>query len=338
MYEQAALQILQHSFAELSIQDTVRKSTRMGLPPENLLISFNMIVKDVMDKLSGSYNSHRRNVVEFSGSPTIVIAKVWELIVENNDGSVELNKEHFLWALHYMKECPNFAVLCTTMKNSRRGSPCKNTVLKWVWFYVYEIRELEHRVIVWENRKTNDRGDDCLISVDATDCAFQQILINNPEKPGKKMINKALYSFKLNGPGLRYEIGLSLLSNDIVWINGPFCPGDWNDLEIFRHDLMHKLEPGERVEADNIYTSEAAFVVTPKSLTTKEEQLAMMKRVEGRHEALNKHVKNWKCIKDNYRVKGTAMEKMEKHGTLFRACAIVKQVAMQMGVGELYDV
>ena len=193
-------------------------------------------------------------------------------------------------------------------------------------------------VIVWENRKTNDRGDDCLISVDATDCAFQQILINNPEKPGKKMINKALYSFKLNGPGLRYEIGLSLLSNDIVWINGPFCPGDWNDLEIFRHDLMHKLEPGERVEADNIYTSEAAFVVTPKSLTTKEEQLAMMKRVEGRHEALNKHVKNWKCIKDNYRVKGTAMEKMEKHGTLFRACAIVKQVAMQMGVGELYDV
>ena len=63
-----------------------------------------------------------------------------------------------------------------------------------------------------------------------------------------------------------------------------------------------------------------------------------MKRVEGRHESLNKHVKNWKCIKGCFEAKGSPIDKMEKHRILFYSCAIVKQVAMQMGVGELYDV
>ena len=66
--------------------------------------------------------------------------------------------------------------------------------MKWVWFYVEELKELEERVIIWDHRKTNDRGDDCLVSVDGIDCEFQQILINHPTKPGKKIINKALYS------------------------------------------------------------------------------------------------------------------------------------------------
>ena len=211
--------------------------------------------------------------------------------------------------------------------------------MKWIWFYVNKISALEERLIVWDNRKTNDRGDDCLVSVDCIDCQFQQILINHPSEPGKKIINKALYSFKFHGPALRYEIGVSLLSNDIVWINGPFCPGDWNDLEIFRLNLKNQLEAGERIEADDGYVGEAPqYVVCPASTTTKTESLAMMKRVEGRHESLNKHVKNWKCIKGNFDVRGTAVEKMEKHRILFFSCAIVKQVSMQMGIGELYSV
>ena len=45
------------------------------------------------------------------------------------------------------------------------------------------------------------------------------------------------------------------------------------------------------------------------------------------------------CIKGNFEVKGTPVEKMEKHGNLFRACAIlVKQMAMQMSIGQLYEI
>jgi hypothetical protein len=66
------------------------------------------------------------------------------------------------------------------------------------------------------------------------------------------------------------------------------------------------------------------------------EALTMMKRVEGRHESLNKRIKSWKCTKGPFDVRGTPFEKMEVHSSLFRACAVVKEVAMQIGIGELY--
>ena len=87
-------------------------------------------------------------------------------------------------------------------------------------------------VILWENRKKNDKGADCLIGVNCKDCKFQQILTRD-EKTGKKKLNKSLYSPKFNGPALRYEIGTSLLSSDIVWLSGPYLPGDYNDIAIF---------------------------------------------------------------------------------------------------------
>ena len=333
--------ILAHSFAELSIQDAVRQNERLPLPDEGVLIQFNMIVKDVIEKLSSNYGCYRRDVISFFGIPTIVIAKLWEMILENNNGDVKIisKKEHLLWALHYMKQSPNITVLCKTMKRNYAKSPTKKTVIKWIWFYVNEIAALEEKVIVWDHRKTHDRGDDCLVSVDCIDCQFQQVLINHPTEQGKKIMNKSLYSYKFRGPALRYEIALSLLSNDIVWINGPFCPGDWNDLEIFRLNLKNQLEAGERVEADNGYVGEAPkYVVCPASLMTKEDSLATMRRVEGRHEVMNKHVKNWSCLKGYFDVKGTGVEKMEKHRLLFFSCTIAKQVSMQMGFAELYDI
>ena len=141
--------------------------------------------------------------------------------------------------------------------------------------------------------KTNDRGDDCLVSVDGVDCEFQQILVPHPTVPGKKIINKALYSHKFHGPALRYKVAILMLSSDIVWINGPFCPGVLNDIAIFRSNLMDQLEVGERIKADNGYVGEAPlYVVCPSSCTTTETSLAMMKRVEGRHEAMNQLLKN----------------------------------------------
>ena len=83
--------------------------------------------------------------------------------------------------------------------------------------------------IKWENRKTNDVGNDCLVGIDCVDFRFQQIKIPNPKKPGKMMVNKALYSHKFNGPGLRYQVGLCLRTDDICNIEGPFACGDWPD-------------------------------------------------------------------------------------------------------------
>ena len=59
-----------------------------------------------------------------------------------------------------------------------------------------------------------------MVSVDCVDCPFQQVRIPDPDRPGKTILNKALYTFKWNGPGLRYEVAVCLLSDDIVWIAG----------------------------------------------------------------------------------------------------------------------
>ena len=131
------VRILNHIFAELSIQDAIRKSTSMAFPDESLLVQFNLVAADVMNKLSGSFESHRSDIISFFGAPMIVVAKLWQLILANNDWNEKLisNKEHLLWALHYMKENPNFTVLCKTMMKNGRKCPAKKTVIKWVWFY-----------------------------------------------------------------------------------------------------------------------------------------------------------------------------------------------------------
>ena len=63
-----------------------------------------------------------------------------------------------------------------------------------------------------------------------------------------------------------------------------------------------------------------------------------MKQVEGHHELLNRHTKNWKCVKGAFDVRGSAMEKMEKQKDFFNAGAVAKQIVMQMGVRELCKV
>jgi hypothetical protein len=51
-----------------------------------------------------------------------------------------------------------------------------------------------------------------LTSVDATDCMIPRV----------KGQGKAFNSHKFDGPGLRYEIAVCILTGWIVWVMGPF--------------------------------------------------------------------------------------------------------------------
>ncbi|KAL7568137.1 hypothetical protein ACA910_019530 [Epithemia clementina (nom. ined.)] len=66
----------------------------------------------------------------------------------------------------------------------------------------------------------------------------------------------AFYSHKFKSSGLRYGVASSIVSGNIVHVDGPHPPGNWNDLTCFRKYLKPKLEPGERVEADDGYLGE----------------------------------------------------------------------------------
>jgi hypothetical protein len=82
--------------------------------------------------------------------------------------------------------------------------------------------------IIWENWVKNDWGNDCLTTVDGT-----YFRIAEHRKP--------FYSHKFKKSGLRYVVGLSIGTGDIVWLNGPYEYGQWPDISIFRDSLLSHL-------------------------------------------------------------------------------------------------
>ena len=57
--------------------------------------------------------------------------------------------------------------------------------------------------------------------------------------------------------GLRYLVAVSIKHGDIVYIEGPFPPGVYNDIMVFRWGIIGWLDENERAEADDGYIGEA---------------------------------------------------------------------------------
>lgn len=100
----------------------------------------------------------------------------------------------------------------------------EDTFRQWAWFFITEVSYLEAIVILWSNRKKRDIRNVCLASVDGVDFRVK----------GKKLMSgkpdKRYYSFKFKGPALRYLIAMSVHSTDMVYLDGPYLPGVYNDL------------------------------------------------------------------------------------------------------------
>ena len=62
--------------------------------------------------------------------------------------------------------------------------------------------------------------------------------------------NTKWWSFKSNGPAVRYEIGLEVESGYIAWAYGGFPAGSNRDIDISRKRFVKKLQPNERAVAD----------------------------------------------------------------------------------------
>jgi hypothetical protein len=124
---------------------------------------------------------------------------------------------------------------------------------------------------------------------------------------------------------LRYKIGLSILGGDLVWIQGPYPAGAFNNVKIFNKVLRHFLEPGERVEADNGYVSAADKVKCPDNPCNPVANEGKQFRVRSCHETINGCFKTWVILSQVYR------HDITHHGEVFRAVAIITQLAIKNG-------
>ena len=92
-----------------------------------------------------------------------------------------------------------------------------------------------------------DTDNDCLATVDGTDFCI-------PEYGPK------FFSHKFMSSGLQYEVGVSILNGKVVWTNGPYECGKWNDITIFRNAMLSMLGPNEQAEGDDCYVGESHFI------------------------------------------------------------------------------
>ena len=92
-----AMQVLEQSFAELSVQETTRKLRRVPMPGGLLAAQLGAAAEEAMGKLS-SLLEQREAAAHFFGAPIAAIAKLWELIT-GSCGNALARKERLLRAL-----------------------------------------------------------------------------------------------------------------------------------------------------------------------------------------------------------------------------------------------
>ena len=169
---------------------------------------------------------------------------------------------------------------------------------------------------MWENRFKGDKGNDCLVSCDGTDFKIPEY---GPTFSSHKFAKKS---------GLRYEVCICILTGDIVWIHGPFPCGKFPDITIFRKSLLSHLGEAERVEADDGYIGEAPrHVKCPKCIANPQETEFMQQRVRNRQETVNKRFKDWGVLRQRFR----HSINLARHGDIFRAVAVLTQLAINNG-------
>lgn len=138
-----------------------------------------------------------------------------------------------------------------------------------------------------ENRfKNSVPGQSCFVSLDGVD--FE---INEPIPFDRKW-----FSHKFRGAGLRYEMGICIRSGHIIWINGPYPCGEYNDLQIARDIYVHLINKNELTLADKGYKDKKYFIY-PDNYTNNRRH----KEIMSRHETVNGRIKKFQVLFQKFR-------------------------------------
>lgn len=190
----------------------------------------------------------------------------------------------------------------------------------WYAFHTCLVLSVTCFVVVWKltythyrfsqvslhNRFTSNHFRNCHMSVDATDVPICE---PSPFSP-------RWYSYKLNHAGLRYEVAVSIFNGQIVWVNGPFRPGEMNDVQIFRQDLKQLILQNEKVVTDDGYPDQNCLRL--EHVHTSEKNIFM--RIRSRHETVNAMLKRFNVLTTPFR------HGVEKNQLCFKAVANICQL------------
>ena len=163
--------------------------------------------------------------------------------------------------------------------------------------------------MTWENRlrggiPLDDYQHIVRVNVDGMDVTVQE-----PQPFDPKWM-----SHKHRCAALRYEIGVSTSSGEIVSIYGPFPAGQYNDQAIYNLKMRNSLEQDEKVLADQGYSG--PIIVHGRLAGDEDGRRAG--RLRAYHENVNGRIKSFGCTKNRWR------HPLHRHNFCFFAvCKIV---------------
>ena len=197
------------------------------------------MVVEAAQSSTGKRYSIRQFKTLFGVSPCVT-AMAWDyMLVQVDTVQKKIILQDLLKALHFLKCYSTETQLCQlftcTEKTFRSRYKPALLILAAI------------PTICFEDRHTvGNIRHKAKISIDGTDCMI----------PEQFPFDGMWYSHKFKGPGLRYEVGICILTRRMVWIMGGYPCGAYPDLKIFREGLSELLEEGEKVIADGEYKGE----------------------------------------------------------------------------------
>ena len=163
------------------------------------------------------------------------------------------------------------------------------------------------------------------VSLDGVHCHFHEvkhpILSKNPQ----------FYSHKFHGPGVGYQLALSLFTSDLVYLKGP-DPAGQSDMQEYQAELKDLMPDGKKIVVDGGYNDKADKKLS-RSNANDDRQLRKFKaRAKARQESFHSRVKRFESVATTPFRHG-----MDRHKTCFEAICVICQYEMEL-VSPLFDI
>lgn len=276
------------------------------------------------------------------GSPPECISDLWEDLCTTNVPTARISAAEnnlkgfkmFMMANYFLWTYPRNVRL---LQVHFAPVGAKQTSGKPFWIWVEKIAAFLPSKIEWLPQLDDPNCAVFCTSVDGVDCITNERR-DHPLFP----VNPQRCSHKFKHGALRYEVGVAVYEDRIVWVNGPFKAGAKNDITILRDgqadgsgSLLDKLQPGKMVVADRGYRTGQANEISKVAFKRDEDPQPLRRfkaRVMCRHETVNARLKQFKCLSERFR------QDDDKHGLCFKAVAVIVQYHLTCGATFLYDV
>ena len=236
-----------------------------------------------------------------------------------DDDFIPISIYDFLNALEFLK--------CYLPEKKREGMTnlSAKTLRDRCWYYCRKLQELKHEKVVWPANLPYDTI--WVMTVDGT-----HVAINEPLHPEFSQ-DKKYFSHKKNRAGWVYEVGISLFTSNLIWMNGPHKAGA-NDKTIFAFPGgLKEVLAQEALKAigDKFYNGHENEVSTFNAQDS-DEVKKFKSRALKRHESFNALLKQFAVLDGRFRNRGP-----EKFSICFEAVAVVCQYRLELEC-PLFDI